>query len=178
MKLISTLYRQMIGFVRTCPAQIAISHEISSSYTALTVQISIIWDWAEPWTVLSILSLRNPNTCPQEARACPHQGVLPCMRRNNVMANCAMHRQKQTLWLIQENSKRKGEKIKNKALLTRLMNEITLCHPGEEARGMAQRVSTDETVDLSGNKEPRHWGASAKVSRKAWPCCAFERIWL
>lgn len=147
---------------------------------ALTVQISIILNWVEPWTVLSILSPRNPNACPQEARAHLHppHGVLPCMRRNNVMANCEVHRLKQTLWLIEEDSKREEEKIKNKALLTSLINEITLCCPGGEARGMAQRASTGKAVDLKGNKEPCHWGASEKVSRKAWPCCAFERIWV
>lgn len=88
-----------------------------------------------------------------------------------------MHRLKQTLWLI-EDSKREGEKIKSKALLTRLINEIILCFLGGEARRMAQRASTDETVDLSGNKEPSHWGASGKGSRKAWPHCAFERTWV
>lgn len=143
---------------------------------ALTVQISIILDWVEPWTMLSILSLRN--ACPQEARAHPHQGVLPCMGRNNVMANCEMHRLKQAFWLIEEDSKREGEKKKNKALLARLINEITLCCPEGEATGMAQRASTDETVDLRGNKEPCHWWASEKVSRKAWPRCAFERTWV
>lgn len=144
---------------------------------ALTVQIRIILDWVESWTVLSILSLRNPNACPQEARAHPHQGVLPCMRRNNVIANCEMHRLKQTLWLIEEDGKREGEKIKNKALLTRLINEITLCCPGGEARGMAQRASTDKAVDLSGNKEPCRWWASEKVSKKvglAVPLKEFE----
>lgn len=76
-----------------------------------------------------------------------------------------MHRLKQTLWLI-EDSKREAEKIKSKGLLTRLINEITLCCLGAEARGMAQRASTDETVDLSGNKEPSHWWASKKGSRR------------
>lgn len=74
------------------------------------------------------------------------------------MTNYEMSRLKQTLRLKQKGRReQKGMgRMKNETLLAS-SNEITRCHPGEQARGMAERASTNVRSDLSGNKEQHYW---------------------
>lgn len=141
---------------------------ISSSFPVLTVQISIILDWMEPWTMLSVLSLRKQGSIPLEACS-PAWGEIKSWQTE-------MGRLKQTLGLKEERGRQQKGMGKDKGwdLVSKPKWDHMMSSWGTN-KGNGRESHNSWGADLSGNKEQHYWWVSEQVSRKAWPHCAFEK---
>lgn len=141
---------------------------ISSSFPALTVQFSIILDWMEPWTMLSVLSLRKQGSIPLE-------GCSPAWREIRSWQT-EMGRLKQTLGLKEERGRQQKGMGKDKGwdLVSKPKWDDMMSSWGT-SKGNGRESHNSWGADLSGNKEQHYWWASEQVIRKAWPRCAFGK---